>query len=102
MPNKSLPLNEFTDSLAGMFEFVQENSGTNAEAHKKALKILSKVISGELTERQRECIFMRYYQNLTVTEIACRLGVGKSTVSRHISKAKKRLYKVLKYYTIFC
>ena len=43
---------------------------------------------------------LKYYNKLTVTQIAFKLGVGKSTVSRHISKAKNRLHKLLTYYLI--
>ena len=55
-------------------------------------------MEGELTGRQKECLILKYYKNLNVTQIALKLGVGKSTVSRHIKKAKLRLYKVLNYY----
>ena len=42
----------------------------------------------ELTARQRE---------LTVTEIAAAIGRDKSTVSRTLSRARRRLYKCLRY-----
>lgn len=100
MSNRKLPLNEFTESLAGMIEYNQKVQMTNEKEYKRLLNILSKVVAGELTSRQRECVVMRYYKNLTVTQIAGELGVGKSTISRHISKAKKRLYKILNYYMI--
>lgn len=100
MSNNKLPLNEFTESLAGIIEYNQKDAPTNEYEHRKLLQILSKVMLGELTKRQRECITMRYYKKLTVTQIACELGVGKSTVSRHITKAKERLHKILKYYLI--
>lgn len=100
MSNNNLYLTEFTESLAGMMEYNKAFEHTNEYEYKKLLKILSKIVIGELTERQRECIILRYYKNLTVTQIACELGVGKSTVSRHISKAKSRLHKILKYYLI--
>lgn len=100
MSNNKLPLNEFTESLAGILEYNHKNECTNEYEHKKLLKILTEVMSGELTKRQRDCIVMRYYRRLTVTQIACELGVGKSTVSRHITKAKSRLRKILKYYLV--
>lgn len=98
MSNRKIPLTEFTESLAGMIEYNQKLQITNEREYKRLLKILSKVVAGELTDRQQECVIMKYYKNLTVTQIACELGVGKSTVSRHISKAKNRLYKILGYY----
>lgn len=98
MPKSKLTLNEFTESLGGMIEFNQKLSVTNQNEYKKILHILSKAMEGELTYRQKECLILKYYKNLNVTQIALKLGVGKSTVSRHIKKAKLRLYKVLNYY----
>ena len=98
MPINELSLNTFTESIAGMKNYNINFQQTNENEYKKILKILSKAISGELTNRQKECIVMRYYQKLTVTEIANKLYVGKSTVSRHIKKAKLRLQKILNYY----
>ena len=40
---------------------------------------------------------MRYEENKTVSAIAHELGVDKSTVSRTITRAKRRLYKCLRY-----
>lgn len=40
---------------------------------------------------------MNFEQNKTVTEIAQELGVNKSTVSRTLLRAKRRLYQGLRY-----
>ena len=40
---------------------------------------------------------MAAWQNKTVTEIAQELGVNKSTVSRTLLRAKRRLYQCLRY-----
>ncbi len=98
--NTKTTLNEFTESVAGMMEYNKSMHFTNEAEHKQLLRILSKIIEGELTERQQQCIIMRYYKNLTVTEIALKLGIGKSTASRHIKKARTRLYKLLDYYIL--
>lgn len=98
--NNKLSLTEFTESIAGMMEYNKGMQYTNEKEYKQLLRILSKVIVGELTERQQQCIVMRYYKNLTVTEIALQLGIGKSTASRHIKKAKARLYRLLDYYIL--
>lgn len=45
-----------------------------------------------LTARQRQLLRMNFEQNKTVTEIAQELGVNKSTVSRTLLRAKRRLY----------
>lgn len=48
-----------------------------------------------LTARQRQLLRMNFEQNKTVTEIAQELGVNKSTVSRTLLRAKRRLYQCL-------
>ncbi len=50
-----------------------------------------------LTARQRQLLRMNFEQNNTVTEIAQELGVNKSTVSRTLLRAKRRLYQCLRY-----
>ena len=62
--NAKLSLNEFTESVAGMIEYNKETRFTNENEYKQLLRILTKVIAGELTERQQQCIVMRYYRNL--------------------------------------
>ena len=39
----------------------------------------------------------RYEENLSVSEIAALIGRDKSTVSRTLSRARRRLYKCLRY-----
>lgn len=51
----------------------------------------------ELTPRQRELLRLRYEENLSVSEIAALIGRDKSTVSRTLSRARRRLYKCLRY-----
>ena len=50
-----------------------------------------------LTARQRQLLRMNFELNKTVTEIAQELGVNKSTVSRTLLRAKRRLYQCLRY-----
>ena len=50
-----------------------------------------------LTARQRQLLRMNFEQNKAVTEIAQELGVNKSTVSRTLLRAKRRLYQCLRY-----
>ena len=51
----------------------------------------------ELTPRQRELLRLRYEENMTVSEIAAAISRDKSTVSRTLSRARRRLYKCLRY-----
>ena len=47
--NAKLSLNEFTESVAGMIEYNKETRFTNENEYKQLLRILTKVIAGELT-----------------------------------------------------
>jgi RNA polymerase sigma factor (sigma-70 family) len=46
---------------------------------------------GELSARQRACIVLFYYQDLTVAQIALVLRCGEGTVKRHLNDARARL-----------
>ena len=72
--------------------------GTNNSDIKRMKQILSKAVSSELTDRQRECVMLYYYANKTMNEVASILSLSKSTVSRHIKAAKLKLKNVAKYY----
>ena len=51
----------------------------------------------ELTQRQRELIELYYLENMNMTEIAQRLELSPSTVSRTLKRGRGRLRKYLKY-----
>jgi RNA polymerase sigma-70 factor (sigma-E family) len=44
-----------------------------------------------LSPRQRACVVLRYYEDLTVTEIAEELGCAEGTVKRHLADARAKL-----------
>jgi RNA polymerase sigma factor (sigma-70 family) len=44
-----------------------------------------------LSPKQRACVVLRYYEDLTVHEIADQLGCAEGTVKRHLSDARLRL-----------
>ena len=56
--------------------------------------ILDQVMSLPILESQ--AILMRYYQNMTIDEIATVLNVSRSTVKRHMKSGKTRLKKLLR------
>ena len=61
------------------------------------LRRLKNVIAEELTPRQRQMVMGVYYEKKTVTALAEELGVNKSTVSRTLQRAKRRLQNSLRY-----
>lgn len=54
-------------------------------------------INEELTDRQRELIYLYYFEQMNMTEIARRLELSPSTVSRTIKRGKFRIKRYLKY-----
>lgn len=55
----------------------------------------------ELTMRQRQCVEMYFGQRMTMESIGEALGIGKSTVYKHIQCGKARIRKVLAYAQVF-
>lgn len=70
----------------------------NGRLARAALKV---AMSQELTPRQRECIELYFSQRLTMEQIGRRLGIGKSTVHKHIETGKAHIRRVLAYAEAF-
>jgi RNA polymerase sigma-70 factor (sigma-E family) len=45
----------------------------------------------DLSPKQRACVVLRYYEDLSVLEIADQLGCAEGTVKRHLADARARL-----------
>lgn len=60
-------------------------------------KLIHICMEDELTDRQKDCLTMRVYQNMSVEDIAAKLGIRPTTVYKHITKAKEALKKCVKY-----
>gem|GEM_PF-6982040 len=56
-----------------------------------------KPVAAELTPRQREVLALYMGRDMNVTQIAAVLGVNKSTVSRSLHRALRRLERCLRY-----
>lgn len=65
--------------------------------YRRILRSLQAAMEGELTARQKECIRLRYFEQMRVNEIAETLGLTPGTVSVHIKKGRARLGRVLRY-----
>lgn len=61
------------------------------------MKRLRRVIERELTTKQREIIIAYYFQDKTIPQIAAERGVHKSSVSRCLRRAEKRVRLCLRY-----
>ena len=51
----------------------------------------------QLTERQYQVLWLNEVDGLSGKEIASRLGISQSAVSRHLTRGKKRLRVILSY-----
>jgi RNA polymerase sigma-70 factor (ECF subfamily) len=61
------------------------------------LQRVRRVIEEELTPIQRQVLIAYYFQQMTIPQIAQDRGVYKSTVSRTLHRAEKKLRRYLKY-----
>lgn len=99
MRNKVLTLDNFTESIASMDEFkkILSEQTTDTE-YKRMIKSLKNIVAGELTTKQKICVSLYYGDMKKMGEIAKELGIGISSVSRHIKKAKQKVQKTMTYY----
>lgn len=59
-------------------------------------QLLRDILNDNLTKKQKCYIILYYRDGLSVTQIADRFGVNKSTVSRTITRGRKRIAELLK------
>lgn len=83
--------------IASLCLWRQEESGDNRERIRRLLSNLPLAVQQELTLRQREILRLRFTGGMSVTAIAEKLGLNKSTVSRSLARSMERLYKSLRY-----
>lgn len=72
-----------------------ENDGDSV---RKLKKLLLNVINNELTPRQKEIIVLYYFKDVDIVTIARQLGITPQAVSAVMSRARIRMYKVMRYY----
>ncbi len=100
MANKKLILDDFTEALAGVKAYQDNNLESNYKERKRMKSLLKKVIDGELTPKQKVCFLLYYGEMKKMTDIADILGIDISCVSRHIKKGKDRIKKTIGYYYV--
>ncbi len=86
--------NEFYGDLAAWRTAHAADNAAQIERLRRNLRLAREEA---LTKRQRDLLQMHYEQGKSVSEIARELGVQKSTVSRTIARAKRQLYRCLRY-----
>ena len=75
----------------------REHSEDNSERLERLHRNLRRAREAELTDRQRQVLRMYFDEGKSMTLIARRLSVNKSTVCRTLHRALRRLEKCLKY-----
>ena len=83
--------------IGDMTVWLRENAEDNEEQLARLRRNLRRAREQELTPRQREILTLYYDRGLKMAEIAKRLDVNRSTVSRTIKRARSRLYRCLRY-----
>lgn len=70
----------------------------SSDENRNIRKVLLKVINNELTTRQRDIIMLYYYKGLNTSEIAERMNVTPQAVCGVLSRARLRVFRILRYY----
>lgn len=90
----SIRNNEIYGDMAAWMQAHAEDNENDLMRLKRGLRVAREE---ELTVRQRQVLQMKFERGMGVCQIADELGVDKSTVSRTLTRARKRLYKCLRY-----
>jgi len=97
---KDMFMKEETLTPLELFKKIKR-SEDSAEHILKLKKIMMQAMKEELSPRQRECILLHFVHGMQQNEIAKRLKINPSVVSRHIGRGLYRLQRVLKYGCFF-
>lgn len=93
MSKKLLSLDLFGDWK----DFSVPQDEDSRQEHDRLLRLLRQAVQNELTARQAHCVRMYYFENKKQAQIGKELGITEATVSRHIKKARSRLFHALRY-----
>ena len=91
------PPDTYLSDRAGLAAFLSQESDGNQDRVSRLKRNLQRAIQEDLTPRQREMLLLRYSQNYSGSQISKELGVNPSTVSRTLTRAKRRIEQALKY-----
>ena len=83
--------------IGDMTVWMRDHAEDNSDQLERLRRNLRRAREQELTPRQREILALYYDRGLKMPQIARKLGVNRSTVSRTVKRAKERLYRCLRY-----
>lgn len=76
---------------------MDSTENVESERRKRQKEVLSRIIQGELTEVERQVFIAYHIQCLTITKIAAKRGVQKSSVSRALHRAERKIHRITQY-----
>lgn len=83
--------------MGDLMAWNRENGEDNSEQMERLRRNLRVARQTELTPRQAELVHMYFDLKMSITDIAEKEGVHKSSVSRTLKRARERLKSYLKY-----
>lgn len=95
MGNKHLS-DVYTNKLS-YIQFMKMKGDTNNYQLKLMKEMAIKALRNELTERQQQIFTLYYGEEINTPTIAKILNLNQSTVSRHLTTARKKLQKIFDY-----
>ena len=96
MNKKNLRFNDSIEYRVSIFKY--NDSLYNFPGYEKFIPLINKIASYELTKKQQMCFNLYYYEEMSMREIAQKLNLSISTVSRHINRSIEKIRKILVYY----
>ena len=85
------------DGVERMARYLARNGADNSTGYTRLLRDLTLAMQEDLTPRQRELTKLYYLEGMPMTQIAQRLDVSVSTVSRTLARARRRLYHCMRF-----
>ncbi len=82
-------------SLAAAYERLAGRASASGDERDHAVVLDVRAALAELPPRERACIVLRFYDDLTVPQIAHRLHLAEGSVKRYLSDASSRLAGLL-------
>lgn len=95
--SRELPLSEYGEIKGSLEGYILAQGGDNAEERAYIKQVMLRAVENELDARQAEILRCHYFDGESLSDIARRLGVNKSTVSRSVTRSVKKLRQALKY-----
>lgn len=83
--------------LADLVSWERESAPDNEEQLERLRRNLRAARQQVLTDRQRQVLELYYDRGLTMGQIALKLHLNRSTVSRTLRRARDRLYHCLQF-----